>query len=768
MSDTRHARLESRNGGRAVFDGVQVEGKVHGMLLDVSATQVFRNPGAAHLELVYSFPLPADAVLLSLTVRLGERQLTGSVVEKREASARYEDTLADGDTAIMLERAHDGSYCLNFGNLGPGETGEVCLRYAQALRFEGDGLRLCIPTVIAPRFGNPQRDAGLDPHQVPTHDIFTSYPFSLALQLATGLATATIGSPSHKIAVRSTSAGTKVVLNEDAALDRDFVLTLEGLDHASQAIAAPDARAPGHSVVLAGFRPRCAERASRPISTKILVDCSGSMAGDSIAASRKALQAVIRGLREDDRFSLSRFGDSVQHRGRRLWKATEATRLSAARWINDLDADLGGTEMAAALASTFAFDGAAPCDVLLVTDGHIHAIDGVIEAARSARHRLFIVAIGSAVSESHLRRLAEATHGAVDFVAPGEGVEPAIRRMFARLRSPRVGGLRLAWASGRSAQWASLPDSVFNDDSVYVYACLEGNASGDELRLLGRDDDGAEHEIGVATVVTILDDDALVRMAIHARLQGHAQLPQAQRTQLACDYALVTPLTNFLLTLEREDGDKAPAMPELQQVAQMLPAGWGGAGSVHVASHATRMPAVWRRESTSTEMRAAGQVELYDIPTFLRRDHQDLRASDGHRHDAGGNVAPLALHRMLASTPWALWDESYADMLASGIDPAVVAWLRATFGNAHPEPEIVASFMACMAGADMGRALAKTWLARARLASLRRGRPDTALPPAANAQLCAHMASALAGIAAQAWPPAIARFEEALAAPFVC
>ena len=39
------------------------------------------------------------------------------------------------------------------------------MRYAQALRLEGDGLRLCIPTVIAPRFGNPQRDAGLDPHQ---------------------------------------------------------------------------------------------------------------------------------------------------------------------------------------------------------------------------------------------------------------------------------------------------------------------------------------------------------------------------------------------------------------------------------------------------------------------------------------------------------------------------------------------------------------------------------------------------------------------------
>jgi Ca-activated chloride channel family protein len=137
MTETPHARLESRNGGRAVFDGVRVDAQVAGMLLDVSSVQTFRNPGTRHVELAYNFPLPADAVLLSMGVRLGERQLTGKVVEKQEASGRYEDTLAEGDTAIMLEQVSDGSCCLNFGNLGPGETGEITLRYAQALRFEG-------------------------------------------------------------------------------------------------------------------------------------------------------------------------------------------------------------------------------------------------------------------------------------------------------------------------------------------------------------------------------------------------------------------------------------------------------------------------------------------------------------------------------------------------------------------------------------------------------------------------------------------------------
>lgn len=783
MTHNTHARLESRNGGQAVFDGVQVECQVAGMLLHVSSVQTFRNPGTRHIELVYTFPLPADAVLLSMGVRLGERQLTGKIVEKQEASGRYEDTLADGDTAIMLEQASDGSCCLNFGNLGPGETGEITLRYAQALRFEGDALRVCIPTVIAPRYGNPVRDAGLGPHQVPAHNLFVQYPFALTLQLGPAFAGATVASPSHNIATRATDTGISVVLPEDAALDRDFVLTLAGLAGASGAIAAPDPVSPGQAAVLAGFRPRFADTATRPIRVKILVDCSGSMAGDSIAASRRALQAVVAGFGEGDRFSLSRFGDSVEHRIHHLWKTTEVTRLSAARWIGDLAANLGGTEMEAALASTFSLDGAAPSDVLLITDGHIHAIDRVIKLARSAGHRLFIVAIGSAAAENHLRRLARATGGAVDFVAPGEGVAPAIHRMFARLRSPRLGELRLAWASGRSARWASLPDAVFSGDMVHVYAQMKGEAAGDELRLYGCDSEGAEHEIGVAAVTAAPDDGALARMAIHARLHGDALPDAAQRTQFACDYGLVTAHTNFLLTVERAVGEKAQTMPELQRIAQMLPAGWGGAGSV-VGSGMPKQMVVWRRESVSDQVSAmqANGVEDYDIPAFLRKAGDDLRYSmPGHRRRkslgqrmvewwkgaqdsnsarTSGCLTPLDLHEMLASTPHALWDTTYGDMLASGIDRAVVDWLSVTFGTTWPEQMIVASFMACIAQSEMRCLLARetvpsSWRTAIKRVCSKRRIPASALPPGTDGQLVTRIAAALTGISTHAWPPAV-------------
>ena len=42
----------------------------------------------------------------------------------------------------------------------------------------------------------------------------------------------------------------------------------------------------------------------------IIVDCSGSMGGDSIAQARKALYEILELLRPEDAFNVIRFGSS--------------------------------------------------------------------------------------------------------------------------------------------------------------------------------------------------------------------------------------------------------------------------------------------------------------------------------------------------------------------------------------------------------------------------------------------------------------------------
>ncbi len=699
MDNRECARLETQDGQPVMLSGVKLTGELRGLLFEASIEQQFYNPTQRNFEVVYTFPLPWGAVLLGIDVLLGDKQLSGTVIEKTQAEAGYEEALSEGNAAIMLEKNHDLSYSLNLGNLAANEHCVITLRYAQTMQFEQQGLRLLIPTVIAPRYGDDEQDGGLMPHQAPTHSLLAEYPFDLELRLHGELAQARVASPSHPVAVNFCNAEMgsvlTVTLARESSLDRDFVLILDKLTHTSMALAARDYAQSDSVAVLASFCPRISACEPNNTAVKILVDCSGSMEGDSMNAARRALQAIVKQLGKGDHFSLSRFGSNVVHRSRGLWTLTDATRLAAQRWVGDLEADLGGTEMEAALISTFNLAKTATSDVLIITDGEISAIDSTIESAKKSGHRLFVVGIGSSPAESHLRRLAEATGGACDFVAPGETVEPAIIRMFARLRSPQLTEVSVVWPEGAKPQWVSpMPPSIFDGDTVNIFGFFASAHQG-KVRLLGKwGVDATPQEFACAHINEELQDAPTIsRMAAAVRFESDDVNSEA--TPLAVAYQLVTDKTNFLLVHERDEAEKPVDMPDLYKVAQMVPAGWSGAGSVLYSmappildacqSDDLSMPAMCRRVSSVSD----ASSDYLDVPAFLRTsgwtiDHRDSQYWSESDHYTG--LTPLGVSTWLSTAPPTGWPKSYRELRRMGLGVWVVDWLEFTFGNEDGRP----------------------------------------------------------------------------------
>ncbi len=683
LDESFHATLQSKSGEPMVLQHVAITGDLRGAIFDAHVRQTFINPSSEHLEAIYSFPLPWGAQLLGVEVMLNEQTLQGTVVEKSEAQESYEQTLADGNAAILLERGEDGNYVLNLGNLAPGERCVIDLHYGQLLQFEQGGLRLKIPTVIAPRYGDLLRDGGLQPHQVPETDLLTEYGFALSLTLHGALAQARVGSPSHPIKVSRLSskglAGSDknnahsdsltVTLGRDSFLDRDFVFVMDQLEHCSIASMAPDYVKPEHYVVTASFCPSFTALTTEgqpvtpePLSLKILVDCSGSMAGDSIQAARRALHSLVDRLGKQDTFSLSKFGNEVEHRSRAPWPVTEATQLSAQRWISSLNADMGGTELESALTSTLALSSKDEGAVLLITDGHVSAVDAIIKRAKSSKQRIFVIGIGSSASEGLLKRLALETKGACDFVAPGETVEPAILRMFNRLRTPLVTDVTIEWPEGSQPRNITTLDSAaFEGDTLHVSAWFERAPAGTvtlKARLAG---DTHQQVLGQAEIH--LEDNAestkddtltagqavasttLSRLAAAMRLSE--DLPTDSHRNIALDYQLVSRSTSFLLTHIRTEQERAHAMPRLHKVKQMMPAGYASSSDQVLIWRSTSlsdvsysesmdmgMPSLLRNPRKSVELdlcqSPSEMLEETWVPTFLRRDQNDTQATYQH------------------------------------------------------------------------------------------------------------------------------------------
>jgi Ca-activated chloride channel family protein len=695
MSAVAAAVLEPVGQARVALQGVAVEARLQGLLSEVTVAQTYRNLEDTNIEATYTFPLPLDAVLLELTLELNGRQLRGVVQAKAAAEERYEGAIDDGDTAVLLQQIEPGTFSMNLGNLLAGETAVVRFRYAQLHRWQGDRLRFHLPTTIAPRYGDPLA-AGYAPHQVPEHALTADHGFTLKLEIAGQLAQADFDCPSHPVAVSHYSDSRVLTLAGGSRLmDRDFVLVLRApATWGGEGTFAADGD--GY-VALASFHlpvPDRRDHAARCL--KLVVDCSGSMAGDSIAQARAALHEILGHLRPGDHFNLMTFGSTHRLLFPVAVPATDVNVRVAADFLRGLDANMGGTETGAALDAAYACRAPAglPTDLLLITDGEITDHRRVVERARRSGHRIFTVGVGSAVAEAFVRPLAEATGGACELVSPREGMAERIVRHFARIDQPRVRSVRVDWPQRPTRQIPGKFDALFAGDTLHVFGWFAAApVGGTTLHVQAADGEAVAQSAALAGAAAGGSQDVLRRIAAHARL---AELPSAQATELAVEYQLVTEHTSCVLVHVRETGEKAEGVPVLRKVPQVLAAGWGGTG-IHACAAPPRQRS-FQDAYRGFEVAECASFDLGDEFAFLRRKPT---AGEDAALAAGLNARyPDAVAAELDIT-------QVAELVELGLEPELGEWLLGLVDSGASERQVVITFLMGLLIGPTGSALSR-------------------------------------------------------------
>ena len=331
---------------------VDIDGHLDALLLSLTLAQTYVNRGAEPIEVQYSFPLPHGAMLLNMAANFGARRIEAEVLPKRQAETRYEDALDDGHAPVLLELAAGGLHTASLGNLAPGESVKLELSFAQLLAPQQGRLRLAIPTTMAPRHGLPQA-AGVHAHQVPDTSLLVSYPLTLRVAVARSLGNCDVACSSHAYRLEATPESWVLELAAGAALDRDVVLQVTPTEPWPNILTlGVDATTVGAPVVaLASFTLPSQPPLAR-LSLRLLLDCSGSMAGDGISSTRRAVRSLLRQMGKQDLVSLSRFGDTCEHLAPP--SLCDDAHLELLReQLRHVDADMGGTEIAQALQEVF-------------------------------------------------------------------------------------------------------------------------------------------------------------------------------------------------------------------------------------------------------------------------------------------------------------------------------------------------------------------------------------------------------------------------------
>jgi Ca-activated chloride channel homolog len=443
---------------------------VRGLVASATVTQQYANTSRAPIEAVYIFPLPHDAAVYDMEIRVGNRVIRSVVREREEAKRVYEAAKSEGKRAALLEQERPNIFTTSVANIMPGDRIDVRLRYVQPLRWEAGKMRLIFPMVVGPRYipgtqvvghtgtgwapdTNAVPDASRITPPVRNPDSRSGHDISVTVDMDPGFDAASIECISHQVNVRRLDNGRqRVELSTGATIpNKDFVLEVHAADSKQPKAAlflSPATDSGETHFLLAAFPPTAPPKQRMPVEMLYMIDVSGSMEGTSIEQARGALLQALDTLMPTDRFGILAFSSGFGEFAPEPLPAT-AENLGAARYyVRHLQAG-GGTEMLPALLHLMRKPQIPGYlrHIILLTDGDLGNEEEIFAALHSdlGNARLYTVAIGSEPNLFLATKMAQFGRGTFTHIADNKEIREQMTHLFESIESPVLTDIKLSF-----------------------------------------------------------------------------------------------------------------------------------------------------------------------------------------------------------------------------------------------------------------------------------------------------------------------------------
>jgi Ca-activated chloride channel family protein len=433
-----------------------------------------------------------------MTMRIGNEVTSAQIQEVMQARQTFEKAKAEGKAASLLEQHRPNMFTQRIANLMPGLPIDVEIEYTQSVPRIDGAYELVVPMVVGPRFQPP--GAGVPPDEETSAtgewklERLPEYPATagidvperivpgrveLQIDLEAPLPLQSAHSDTHQLAVRHVSstqqeirlAAGKVLDNRDFVLRYQFAGELENAGLLSHWQAGEG----GYFSLLIEPPHEVADSRVLPREMVFLLDCSGSMGGLPMRASKRFMREALAALRPTDSFRIIRFSDSATEFSQRPLQATPMNIARGLAYTASLHGS-GGTMMSSGI--TQALSAPIPAgsvrNVVFLTDGYIGNEVSVLalveELLRGAR--LYAFGVGAGVNRYLLGELGRVGRGFTRYFDPtrsDESVEAVVADLVTKLQTPVLTDVQIDWGNLPVTEVlpAQLPD-LYAGDSIRV------------------------------------------------------------------------------------------------------------------------------------------------------------------------------------------------------------------------------------------------------------------------------------------------------------
>ncbi|MET9225857.1 VIT domain-containing protein [Lentzea sp. NPDC003310] len=579
--------------GNLPLERLDVRASVTGLVGRTVLTAGFVNTFDTALEATYVFPLPDRAAVTGMKMTAGDRTVEADLQERAQARQTYDDAIAAGKRASIVEEERSDVFTMRVGNIPAGERVTVELTTVGPLVFEDGAATFRFPLVVAPRYvpgtalpgpsvgdGHAQdTDLVPDASRITPPVLLPGFPnpVRLGITVAVDPAGLTLGEVRSSLHTVVTD-GTTVSIRPGERVDRDFVLRLAYEGGTSAVVCVPDEDGDEGTYQLTVLPPEPSSPV-RPRDVVLLLDRSGSMSGWKMVAARRAAARIVDTLTADDTFSVITFDDRVERPGdlgSALVTGTDRHRFRAVEHLAGVQAR-GGTEMYEPLRQGFALlaDAASDRDpvLVLVTDGQVGNEDQMLRDISPLinRTRIHAVGVDSAVNAGFLGRLAAAGAGRCELVESEDRLDEAMTHIQRRIGAPVVTDVVVSPGS----DLPRLPTAIYPGVPLVASGRYRGTAP-EQYVVRGRTRDGADWQ---ETVPVLTQDTPAVRAQwaraalrdLEDRYAAGDRTLEQQIVQTSLRFGVLCRFTAFVAVDERVVGD-GTVHRVVQPVEQ--PAGW--------------------------------------------------------------------------------------------------------------------------------------------------------------------------------------------------
>jgi Ca-activated chloride channel family protein len=539
-----------------------VEVQVHERGATTHVTQEFQNDSARPLEATFLFPMPGGATVDELALWMNGTRTIGTVMERGAARRTYEQIVQRVRDPGLIEYVdHEMLQARVFPVPAHGRQ-KIELTYSELVSYDGGVHRYVYPLKADPRAVNTLED------------------FSLHVHVDSKLPIRNVYSPMAHVEATHRGTTADASLEKSALTAGDDFLLYWSVDDADVGITVLTDREPGESgyfMLLAS--PKDAVRDREIIGKRVLfvVDTSGSMEGEKLDATKRALAQCLDKLGDDDLFNIVHFGGYAESMSPKMLSASMANVAHAKDEVRGLSA-LGGTNIDEAFDLAFqSVSGSdkAPLIVVFMTDGRptVGEIDVVKltklvqDRAHDKHARVFVLGVGDDLNTTLLDKLSSDGASAL-YLKGNASLEPEVNAFYDRISHPVLTDLQLELPDvGATALLPRhLPDLYKGQQIVVVgrYA----HAGEGTVRITGTTSMGPRTFTQKVTFVDGHSGNGFIARLwaqrqvglLLAEIRDHGENRGLidEVTQLATRFGIITPYTSYLVV---EPGTIAQPMP---------------------------------------------------------------------------------------------------------------------------------------------------------------------------------------------------------------